>query len=143
MFNVLLFKIYYHFFHCCRGFNSVNKCFHCTRFCVKNKKISRKLSKLDFGDFILRDSSSYYPKKIILYFHYKARYFFAHNLGEFENFGVLFYKHVRLVFSQFLYLCGNLRTVKEKRTRKTCFPHKKKRLAPRIYQAKFGWRHFF
>ena len=39
----------------------------------------------------------------------------------------------RLVFSRFLDLCGNLGIVKEKPTRKTCFSHEKKRLAPRIY----------
>ena len=32
---------------------------------------------------------------------------------------------------------GNLRIVKEKPTRKAWFSHKKKRLVPRIYQAKF------
>ena len=43
----------------------------------------------------------------------------------------------RLVFSRFFYFRGNLRTVTEKLTRKICFSRKKKRLAPRIYQAKF------
>ena len=49
----------------------------------------------------------------------------------------------RLVFSRFFDLLGNLRIVKEKPTRKTCFSREKKRLAPRIYQAKFCWRCFF
>ena len=43
----------------------------------------------------------------------------------------------RQVFSWFLDLCVNLEIVKEKPTRKTCFSREKKRLAPRIYQAKF------
>ena len=43
----------------------------------------------------------------------------------------------RLVFSRFFDLRGNLLNVKEKPTRKTCFSREKKRLAPRIYQAKF------
>ena len=43
----------------------------------------------------------------------------------------------RLVFSRFIYIRGNLGNVKEKTTRKTCFSREKKRLAPRIYQAKF------
>ena len=46
-------------------------------------------------------------------------------------------KATRLVFSRFLDLHGNLGIVKEKPTRKTCFFHEKKCLAPRIYQAKF------
>ena len=37
----------------------------------------------------------------------------------------------------FLDLRGNLGIVREKPTRKTCFCREKKRLAPRIYQAKF------
>ena len=45
--------------------------------------------------------------------------------------------HSRLVFSRFLDLRVNLGSVKEKLTRKTYFPREKKRLAPRIYQAKF------
>ena len=44
---------------------------------------------------------------------------------------------VRLVFRRFLDLRGNLRIVKEKATGKTWFSREKKRLAPRIYQAKF------
>ena len=40
-------------------------------------------------------------------------------------------KSFRLVFSRFLDLPGNLGTVKEKPTRKTCFSREKKRLAPR------------
>ena len=43
----------------------------------------------------------------------------------------------RLVFSRFFDLRGSLRIVKEKPTRKTCFSGEKKRLAPRIYKAKF------
>ena len=43
----------------------------------------------------------------------------------------------RLVFSRFFDIRGNLGNVIEKPTRKTCFSHEKKRLAPRIYQAKF------
>ena len=43
----------------------------------------------------------------------------------------------RLVFSRFFDIRGNLGNVKEKTTRKTCFSREKKRLAPRIYQAKF------
>ena len=43
----------------------------------------------------------------------------------------------RLVFSRFFDFRGNLRIVKEKPTRKTCFSGEKKRLAPRIYEAKF------
>ena len=43
----------------------------------------------------------------------------------------------RLVFSRFFDIRGNLGNVKEKPTRKTCFSREKKRLAPRIYQAKF------
>ena len=44
---------------------------------------------------------------------------------------------IRLVFSRFFDLRGNLGIVKEKPTRKTCFSHEKKRLTPRIYLAKF------
>ena len=43
----------------------------------------------------------------------------------------------RLVFTRFLDLCGNLGNGKGKTTRKTCFSREKKRLTPRIYQAKF------
>ena len=43
-----------------------------------------------------------------------------------------------LVFSQFLDLRGNLGIFKEKSARKTCFSREKKRLAPRIHQAKFS-----
>ena len=48
----------------------------------------------------------------------------------------------RLVFSRFLDLRGNLGIVSETRTRKT-FSREKKRLAPRIYQAKFYQAAFF
>ena len=48
-----------------------------------------------------------------------------------------FPKLTRLVFSWFLGLLGNFHIVKENPTRKTCFSHEKKRLAPRIYRAKF------
>ena len=44
---------------------------------------------------------------------------------------------IRLVYSRFLDLRGNLWIGEEKQTRKTCFSREKKRLAPRIYQAKF------
>ena len=43
----------------------------------------------------------------------------------------------RLVFSRLLDLRGNLGIVKEKPTRITCFSREMKRLARRIYQAKF------
>ena len=43
----------------------------------------------------------------------------------------------RLVFSRFFDIRGNLGSVKEKQTRKTCFSQEKKSLALRIYQAKF------
>ena len=43
----------------------------------------------------------------------------------------------RPVFSWFFDIRGNLGNVKEKLARKTCFSREKKRLAPRIYQAKF------
>ena len=43
----------------------------------------------------------------------------------------------RLVFSWFLDLCGYFGNAREKPTRKTCFFCEKKRLNPRIYQAKF------
>ena len=49
----------------------------------------------------------------------------------------------RLVFSRFLNLSGNLGIAKEKPTRKTCFSRERKRLAPRIYQAKFCLARFF
>ena len=49
----------------------------------------------------------------------------------------------RLVFSRFFDIRGNLGNVKEKPTRKTCFSHEKKRLAPSIYQAKFCVAAFF
>ena len=70
MFNILLLKIYCHLLCCCRGFNSVNECFYCSRFCVNNENISHKLDKKFsfnrsfFRDFISRDSFSYYPEKI-------------------------------------------------------------------------------
>ena len=47
------------------------------------------------------------------------------------------YQKIRLVFSRFLDLCGNLGNVIEKPTRKTCFSREKKRLTQRIYLAKF------
>ena len=50
---------------------------------------------------------------------------------------VIFQSPIRTVFSRFLDLDRNLGIVKEKPTRKTCFSRKKKRPAPRIYQAKF------
>ena len=43
----------------------------------------------------------------------------------------------RVLFSRFWDFCGNLGNVKEKSTRKTCFSREMKRLAPRIYLAKF------
>ena len=43
----------------------------------------------------------------------------------------------RLVFSRFFSIHGNLRNVKEKPTRKTCFSREMKRLALRIYLSKF------
>ena len=43
----------------------------------------------------------------------------------------------RLVFSRFLDLHGSLGNVKEKPAKKTCFSREKKRLALRIYLAKF------
>ena len=46
-------------------------------------------------------------------------------------------KPPRLEFSRFLDLRGNLGNVEEKPTRKTCSSREKKRLAPRIYLAKF------
>ena len=49
---------------------------------------------------------------------------------------------IRLVFSRFLDLRGNLGIVKEKPTRNTCFSREKKHLAPRIYQENFTWWHF-
>ena len=42
-------------------------------------------------------------------------------------------ENLRLVFSRFLNLRGNLGIVKEKPTRKTCFSREKKRLAQRVY----------
>ena len=42
-----------------------------------------------------------------------------------------------LVLSRFFDIRGNLGNVKEKSTRKTCFSRKMKRLALRIYPAKF------
>ena len=50
---------------------------------------------------------------------------------------MIFQSPIRTVFSRFLDLDRNLGIVKEKPTRKTCFSRKKKRPAPRIYQAKF------
>ena len=50
---------------------------------------------------------------------------------------------IRLVFSRFLDLRGNLGVVKEKPTRKTCFSREEERLARRIYLAKYVWRRFF
>ena len=44
----------------------------------------------------------------------------------------------RLVFSRFFDIRRNLGNVNKKPTRKTCFSREKKRLALRIYQAKFG-----
>ena len=47
------------------------------------------------------------------------------------------YDPVRLVFSRFFDIRGNLGNVKEKPTRKTCFSREMKRLALSIYLAKF------
>ena len=46
-------------------------------------------------------------------------------------------EYTRLVFSRFFYIRGNLGNAKEKPTRKTCFSREMKRLALRIYLAKF------
>ena len=46
-------------------------------------------------------------------------------------------KLIRLVFSRFFDICGNLGNAKEKPTRKTCFSREMKCLALRIYLAKF------
>ena len=58
--------------------------------------------------------------------------------------GSLLVMLIRLVFSRFLDLRGNLGNVKEKPTRKTCFSREKKRLAPRTstHLAKFCWAAF-
>ena len=90
MFNCLPFKSYYHLFHCCRGNNS----------CKLEKKFSFNWS--FFGDFISRDSFSCYPEKITLYLHYKDNQFSAHNIGEFGDFGVLFYEHISSSFQLYL-----------------------------------------
>ena len=45
--------------------------------------------------------------------------------------------HIRLIFSRFLDLHGNLGIVKEKPTRKTPSSLERIRLAPRIYQGNF------
>ena len=50
--------------------------------------------------------------------------------------------NVRLAFSRISGLHRNFEIVKEKPTRKTCFSHEKKHLAPRIYQAKFCLAYF-
>ena len=50
---------------------------------------------------------------------------------------------VRQVFSRIFYLRRNLENVKEKPTRKTCYPLEKKRLTPPIYPSNFARRHFF
>ena len=47
------------------------------------------------------------------------------------------YKGSRVVFSLFFDFRGNLGNVKEKRARKTCFSREMKRLALRVYLAKF------
>ena len=49
----------------------------------------------------------------------------------------------RLVFSRFFDIRGNFGNVTEKPTRKTCFSREMRRLALRIYLAKFDGRHFF
>ena len=49
---------------------------------------------------------------------------------------------LRLVFSRFFYIRGNLENVKEKPTRKACFSHEMKRLGLQIYLAKFCWAAF-
>ena len=46
-------------------------------------------------------------------------------------------ENVRLVYSRFFYIRGNLGNVKEKATRKTSFSREIKSLALRIYLAKF------
>ena len=51
-------------------------------------------------------------------------------------------KLIRLVFSRFFDICGNLGNAKEKPTRKTCFLREMKRLALHIYLAKFCWAVF-
>lgn len=90
------------FFHSCRGFNSVNKCFYCTRFCVDYENILHKLYKKlffnrsFFGGFISRDDHAIFSLL-------RHPYFFAHNIGGFENFRALFYEHVGSSIE--LYLC--------------------------------------
>ena len=54
----------------------------------------------------------------------------------FEPTNRFIYEHIRinlrLVFSRFFYIRGNLGNVIEKPTRKTCFSREKRRLSPRI-----------
>ena len=61
-------------------------------------------------------------------------YFTHYSFVVFILFNTLF---IRLVFSWFFDICGNLGNFKEKPTRKTCFSREMKRLALRIYLAKF------
>ena len=58
------------------------------------------------------------------------------------NNGALFPSFARLVFSPFFDIRGILGNIKEKPTRKTCFCREMKRLALRIYLAKFCWAVF-
>ena len=95
-------KTYCHLFHCCRGFNSVNKCFYCSRSCVQNKNIARYLDKKFtfkrsfFKDFVLESGGYYFI--VVLYFHYEGSHFFLNNVESYQNFGVIFYKHVSSSF---------------------------------------------
>ena len=50
---------------------------------------------------------------------------------------------IKLAFSRFFDVCGNLGNAKEKPTIKTSFSRKMKRLVLRIYLAKFCNQHFF
>ena len=56
VYEISLLRIYFHLFHCKRGFNVVNRCQYCTRYFVGDvsllKYIEKKLSflKADFKD---------------------------------------------------------------------------------------------
>ena len=58
-------------------------------------------------------------------------------MASFSHYPQHFEVSRRLVFSWFFDIHGNLGNAKEKPTRKTCFSHEMKRLALRIYLAKF------
>ena len=93
--------------------------------------------KPEIGGWIWKTPFAHYAPSLFLVYVVVTCTFDALIIGLSQNWLIIGQTLPRLVFSRFLDLLGNLGIVKDKPTRKTCFSREKKRLAPRIYQAKF------